>query len=223
MNKKIISCNSPLNLNLFNKLKITQLVFLASCLLSLASASLAQPERFIPGKDYTLLENPLTDRTPDVVEVVEYFWYGCPGCYQFESSLSQWIEKQDDNVLCLRLPAIWDDWREVHARAYYTASTLGMLEQMHDVIFTAMHVQGNRLRNESELEDLFAEQGINRSDFTRAYNSFAVNTEIKRARSTAVQAGAINTPSIIVNGKYLVSYSRNTLDIVDFLVQKELL
>ena len=183
----------------------------------------AQPERFIAGRDYTIIQNPLPDRTPDVVEVIEYFWYGCPGCFQFEPQLAEWIEKQDDNVQCLRLPAIWDDWREVHARAYYIARSLDALDQMHDVIFNAMHLKGNRLRNEQELGDLFEDNGIKREEFARTYNSFTVNTAINRAKTTAIQAGARSTPSLIVNGKYLVSLSSNTLDIVDYLVQKELL
>ena len=196
-------------------------LLLSSFLFSLSSGVLAQPERFLPGRDFTVIENPLPDRTPDAIEVTEYFWYGCPGCFQFEPQLADWIEKQDESVICLRLPAIWDDWREVHARAYYVARSLGVLEDMHLIIFDAMHLQDNRLRNEEELKQLFTEHGTNEADFNKAYNSFTVNSEINRARNQAIQAGARSTPSLIVNGKYLVALSQETLDIVDFLVSKE--
>ena len=183
----------------------------------------AQPERYLAGRDYTLVENPAPDRTPDVVEVTEYFWYGCPGCFQFEPRLAHWIEQQNEDVVCLRLPAIWDDWREVHARAYYTAQSLDMLDAMHNKLFDAMHVDGNRLRNATELQALFRENGVSDADFSRTYNSFSVNTAINRAKNQAIAYGARSTPSLIVNGKYLVSLSANTLDIVDFLVAKELM
>lgn len=198
------------------------LLVLTSCLLSLASGLLAQPDRYIAGRDYTVITNPLPDRTPDVVEVTEFFWYGCPGCFAFESQLNQWINAQEDNVMCERLPAVWSDWHEVHARAYYTARSLDVLDPMHDILFNSMHLEGKRLRDEKELGDLFVANGIAKEDFTRVYNSFTVNTEINRAKSLALQAAARSTPSMIVNGKYLVTLSRDTLDIVDFLVQKEL-
>ncbi|MDG2176015.1 MAG: thiol:disulfide interchange protein DsbA/DsbL [Gammaproteobacteria bacterium] len=196
-------------------------LLLASCLLPLASGVFAQPDRFLPGRDFTVIENPLPDRTPDAIEVTAYFWYGCPGCFQFEPQLANWIEKQDESVICLRLPAIWDDWREVHARAYYVARSLGALVDMHMKIFNAMHLQDNRLRDKEELKQLFAEHGTNEADFNKAYNSFTVNSEINRAKNQAIQAGARSTPSLIVNGKYLVALSQETLDIVDFLVNKE--
>jgi thiol:disulfide interchange protein DsbA len=192
-------------------------------LLLISTLSLAQPERYLPGRDYTVIANPAPDRTPDVVEVTEFFWYGCPGCYSFEPLLADWIEQQNDDVECLRLPAIWDDWREVHARAYYTADALGVLDDMHKKLFDAMHLHGNRLRDEKELATLFADNGVSEADFSKAYNSFTVNSQINRAKNLAIQYDARSTPSMIVNGKYLVNLSRQTLDIVDFLVRKELM
>lgn len=200
--------------------KITSYL-IASVLLLLSFQGVAQPERFLPGRDYTVIANPAVDRTPDLVEVTEYFWYGCPGCFQFEPQLADWIEQQDDNVVCLRLPAIWDDWREIHARAYYIADSLGVLGDMHRKIFDAMHLQGKRLRNEQELQELFADNGIDPADFSKAYGSFTVTTAINRAKTLATQYMPRSTPSMIVNGKYLVGPSRDMLDIVDFLVRKE--
>ena len=205
-----------------NSVKIANFLISLS-MLAISFTSTAQPERYLPGRDYTLIANPVPDRTPDVVEVTEYFWYGCPGCFAFEPLLAQWIEQQNDDVLCLRLPAMWDDWREVHARAYYTADALGVLGNMHGKLFDAMHLQGNRLRNETELQQLFADNGVSDADFSKTYNSFTVNSQVNRARNLAIQYGALSTPSLVVNGKYLVTLSLQTLDIVDFLVQKELM
>ena len=190
-------------------------------LLLISALSLAQPERYLAGRDYTVINNPPPNRTPDIVEVTEYFWYGCPGCYAFEPLLADWIENQNDEVVCLRLPAIWDDWREVHARAYYTADALGVLNDMHLKLFDAMHLQGNRLRDEVEHANLFSDNGISEADFSKAYNSFTVNSQINRAKNLAIQYDVRSTPSLIVNGKYLVTLSQQTLDIVDFLVNKE--
>lgn len=198
-------------------------IFSTVLLLAATATTTAQPERYLPGLDYAVIDNPVPDRTPDKVEVTEFFWYGCPGCFAFEPQLADWIEKQNDDVLCLRLPAIWDDWREVHARAFYTASSLGVLEDLHPVIFDVMHRKGNRLRNEEELRQLFGEHGVSETDFTRVYHSFTVSSEINRAKTLASSLGVRSTPSMIVNGKYIVTLSHQTLDIVDFLVQKELM
>lgn len=198
-------------------------LLLALAVLAVTTLAQAQPERYLPGRDYTVIADPAPDRTPGVVEVTEYFWYGCPGCYAFEPQLADWIDRQDDSVASLRLPALWDDWREVHARAYYTARSLGILEDMHGKLFDAMHVGNNRLRNVAELRDLFSANGVSAETFSKTYNSFTVTSEINRAKNLAIRYGAHSTPSLIVNGKYLVTLSRETLDIVDFLVRKEMM
>ncbi|MBN4053565.1 thiol:disulfide interchange protein DsbA/DsbL [Haliea sp. AH-315-K21] len=156
---------------------------LLTCLLFIFSTSitLAQPERYLAGRDYQLIEAPSSSNALGIVEVEEYFWYGCPGCFQFDFILTDWLETLPQEVNFTRFPAIWSAQHEVHAKAYYTAFQLGVLESLHEKIFEAMHLEGLRFRNESELAGFFEKNNISNEQFTSAYNSFTVNTAINRA------------------------------------------
>ena len=91
------------------------------------------------GFEYKLVQPPVPTETGDKIEVVELFWYGCPHCYYFEPQVKQWLKTMPDNVEFRRVPAVFNDVWAVHARAYYTAETLGVADKMHDPMFVAYH------------------------------------------------------------------------------------
>src|SRR5690606_16440285 len=150
------------------------------------------------------------------------FWYGCPGCYQFDPLIEHWKLTLSANVAFSRLPVLWSDWHEIHARAYYTARRLDLMEHMHSALFHTIHRESMAWRGEAELQDVFVAHGVSAGDFTQTYNSFGVTSSINRARNMARQYGLRTAPSLVVNGKYLVAASNEALDIVDFLIAKEL-
>ena len=113
--------------------------------------------------------------------MAEFFWYGCGHCYTFEPILEQWKKGLAADVDFHGSPAIWNPLMEMHARAFYAAQTLGVLDTMHMVLFQAMNVDGKRLQSEEELAELFAANGVAAQDFSKAFNSFGVDSQVRQA------------------------------------------
>lgn len=195
----------------------------ALMLLPLALTSQAQ-ESYIEGEHYDLIA-PTIRGTTDKIEVTEFFWYGCGHCYNFEPKLSQWKKSLGEDVAVVGSPAMWNQLMEVHARAYYTAEVLGVLDKVHMPLFQAINLDRKRLGSEEELADLFAAQGVDREAFSKAYNSFGVGSQVRQANARARAARISGTPELMVAGKYRINTRKagsqaNMLKIADFLIEK---
>lgn len=174
-------------------------------------------ERIVPGQ-------PTAD--PTKIEVIEVFWYGCPHCHRFQPYVERWLLGADSNVSFIRLPAILNESWAIHARAYYTAEALGVIERIHEPLFDAIHVKKERLRNEAELADFFEKHGVDKQRFLSTFNSFAVNNKVQRARELTRRYGIDGTPAVVVNGKYRTGPAMTgsfevLIDVMDYLVNEE--
>ncbi|QFU74195.1 thiol:disulfide interchange protein DsbA/DsbL [Halioglobus maricola] len=183
-------------------------------------------ETWEAGKHYTLIQPAIRTANPDKIEVAEFFWYGCGHCYTFEPVIGQWKKTIADDVAFRAIPAQWGGAMELHAKAFYTAEALGVAETMHPVIFQAMNVDRKRLGSEEEIAELFVANGVAEEDFLKAYSSFGVSSQARQANSTARGAKVSGTPSVMVNGKYMISArtagsNANMLKVADYLVEKE--
>ena len=190
-------------------------------------SGVAQPERYLAGTHYSKLETPVRTADESRIEVIELFWYGCPACYQFEPLMASWEKNAPADVDCKRLPAVWNPITKLHAQAFFTAQRLKVIADVHDPIFDAYHKRGNRLHNQKTLAQLFARHGVDAGDFDSAFKSFSVATKLNQAQKTMRDYGYIGTPTLYVNGKYIVTLDnagnsyQEMLNIVDFLVNKE--
>jgi thiol:disulfide interchange protein DsbA len=160
------------------------------------------------------------------VEVVEMFWYGCPHCNALEPYVNRWLKHKPAYIDFVRIPAVFQPSWAFHARAYYTAQILGVLDKTHSAMFEAIHQQRRRLNTEKELMDFFAEHGVKNEDFKRVFHSFAVEAKVRRARDLSQRYGIDGVPSFIVNGKYrtgakLAGGQSNIFKVVDYLAAKE--
>lgn len=192
-------------------------------------AVIAQPvteQKYQAGTHYTVLEAPVRTRDSSKVEVVEVFWYGCSHCYHFEPLVSQWKKKQATDVDFWRSPAIWNATMKLHAKAFFTANALAVTEKVHIPLFTTLVVERKRLSNKSQIEDLFADYGVDRAKFGKMFDSFSVNSLVNQADARARSYKVSGTPELVVNGKYRVGAKKaggqaQMLEVVDFLVAKE--
>lgn len=184
-------------------------------------------EVYEEGKHYDLITPAVRTADPDTIEVVEFFWYGCGHCYNFEPLIGQWKKTLGDDVEFRGSPAMWrQNPMELHAKAYYTAEVLGVMDPMHTIIFQAMNVDKKRLTSESELEALFTANGVSAEDFNKALNSFGVSSQVRQADARAKAAKITGTPEMMVNGKYRISSRKagtqaDMLKVADFLIEKE--
>jgi thiol:disulfide interchange protein DsbA len=189
-------------------------------------ASAQEGDKYQAGTHYQVITIPVRTADPEKIEVNEVFWYGCSHCFEFETIMSPWSKNLASDVDFQRTPAIWQPKMEAHARAYYTAKQLNVLESMHPIIFKTMHTDKHPLENEDQIASLFTAHGVDEAAFRKAYNSFTVQSQARQADSRVRGYGVTGTPEIIVNGKYRIS-ARETggqqgmLDVASFLIEKE--
>jgi thiol:disulfide interchange protein DsbA len=181
---------------------------------------------YVAGVDYDLISPPVRDVDADKIEVTEFFWYGCGHCYTFEPMLEQWKKIQPADVSFRGVPAVWAEKMELHAKAYYTAETLGVLDTMNSVIFQAMNVDRKPLASQADIAALFVANGVSEDDFNKVFNSFGVSSQVRQGIAIAKSAQITGTPALMVDGKYHVSSRKagtqaDMLKVVDFLVEKE--
>lgn len=196
-------------------------------LLPLAVSSYGQIERYVAGTHYTQLKAPVNTKDSSKIEVIEAFWYGCSHCFRFEPLIENWLANAADDVDFQRFPAMWNGLMKIHAQVYYAAEALHAIDVLHEPVFNAINIEGNRLQNERQIAELFAKHGIAKADFESAFNSFSVRTKVNQAEKRMRDYEIRSTPNMIVNGKYLVTTGENVqtqaemLKVVDFLVEKE--
>ena len=196
-------------------------------LLTLAFSSNAQIEKYVAGTHYTVLPAPVNTKDANKIEVLEAFWYGCSHCFRFEPLIANWEATVAADVDFVRFPAMWNELMKIHAQVYYAAEALDALDTLHEPVFNAINVEGNRMQTEAQIGDLFAKHGVAQADFEKAFNSFAVRTKVNQAEKRMQDYQIRSTPNMIVNGKYLVTTGEavltqdDMLQVVDFLVEKE--
>lgn len=196
-----------------------------AALLCLPLAAAAQAP-FVEGTHYQRIDGQQTRDTDEGIEVVEVFWYGCPSCFSFEPYLQRWAEGKPDDVVLRRIAGSMNrSWR-VHARAFYTAEALGVLDRMHDAFYRALHIDRRRLDDGDALAAFFAEHGVDDAEFRRAYASFSVETNMRRGDQFVRRFRLTGVPSIVVAGKYRTDpgmaegYER-MIELIDHLVEME--
>lgn len=169
---------------------------------ALMAPGLLAAQNYQAGEDYRVAERErrLTDAPK---EVVEFFWYGCGGCYAFLPAFESWKEQASDDVEFTRVPALLNPRWKTHGKAYYVAESLDMLDTMHQAMFNALHEEGRRIEDQAAMRELFVENGADPEEFDEAFDSFEVDAKMRRAENLARRFQIRSTPTIVVNGQYM--------------------
>ncbi|MGV3626570.1 MAG: thiol:disulfide interchange protein DsbA/DsbL [Betaproteobacteria bacterium] len=159
------------------------------------------------------------------IEVIDFFWYGCPHCHNLQPALERWISRKPADVTVRRIPAILRDSWAPHARIYYTLEALGEVERLHQRVYHGYHVDELSMSKPEVMSDWAVRNGITRERWDEAYNSPAVQRKVEEAARLSRAYSIAGTPSLVVNGRYLTSGSmgeslNSTVLILDGLVQK---
>ena len=179
----------------------------------------------IEGK-YAEINPPQPTQTGNKIEVLEVFWYGCPHCYSFEPHIEAWLKDLPDDVEFIRVPGVLNRGWIPHAKAYYVDEQLGIVDKIHRPLFDAIHKEKRRLFTEEELMDFFVEHGVSAGDFERVITSKELDTKIRQAYFLARDYKLTGVPSVVVNGKYLISASHirtfeEMIQVTKALIEKE--
>ena len=172
------------------------LAFLAT-LLALATSALAQP-----AQPFQVLNPPQPSEGGGKVEVVEFFWYGCPHCYHLEPEVEAWARSAPKDVVFKRVPAIANPQWEESARIFYTLEAMGLVDKLHSKVFDAFHKEQQNLANKRIREEWLAKNGVDVAKYNEMEKSFSVATKLNRAKQMTYNYKVDGVPRVFVNGKY---------------------
>ncbi len=182
-------------------------------------------QSFDEGIDYRVLREPVPTGSPGKIEVLEFFWYGCPHCRSFEKPLAAWKASIAPYVVFRKVHVSFRE--ESHQRLFYTLETLGQADRLSGRVFDAIHVAKQPMTGLPSLKDWAKQNGIDAQQFEQAWMSFSVQSQMKRA-NTLMQAHRIDSvPQLSVNGRYVTSPAMvggshtRALQVVDYLVNLE--
>lgn len=156
----------------------------------------------VEGRDYKLI-NPPQPVSGNQVEVLEFFSYACPHCYEFEPLLNSWLASKPKGVDFKYVPAVYNKRMVPQAKLFYTLKEMGLLPKLHDKVFEAIHRQGKKLSDRDEILAWAATQNIDMDKFKSVYDSFSVANAAQRAYQLTRTYRIPGTPYLVVNGKYL--------------------
>jgi len=166
--------------------------------------------KWVPGTNYKVIAPAQpTDVSPGKVEVLEMFWYACPHCYALDGLIESWRKSKAPYIEFTRVPVTWGDVHRAHARLFYTLQALHQLDALHSLVFEEIHVKGDPLFVQgdepgTQREDVqFARaNGIDGAEFLKAYNSFAVETDLEKADDLVRRYKIEAVPTFVIDGKY---------------------
>ena len=182
------------------------------------------------GQQYqTVLPAQPTSTKPGQIEVIDFFWYGCPHCNALEPYLETWERSKPANVVLVRVPAILQaDW-EPAARAFYTADALGILAKSHKATFDEIHQNKDNLQTEADFERFYVKAfGVDPKKFESIWSSPDTDAKIAQANVLADRYGLalFGVPNLVVNGKWITGgyfgmpYAQ-MMPVVNYLVGQE--
>jgi len=206
-------------------ISLTKRIFIASIFTLLSGIVSAQSQKIEEGFDYRILPVPQPVETKGKVEVIEFFWYGCPHCYDFEPELSAWVKRQPKDVVFRRIPVAFRDDLLPHSQLFYALEAMGKGDALNEKVMYAMHKENKRLLAEPEIADWVASQGVDRNSFLATYRSFAVVSKARAAKQLAEAYRIDGVPTIVMQGKYVTSPSiagtkAKAIAVMDYLEEK---
>lgn len=206
-------------------ISLTKRIFIASIFILLSGVVGAQSQKIEEGFDYRILSVPQPVETKGKVEVIEFFWYGCPHCYDFEPELSAWVKRQPKDVVFRRIPVAFRDDLLPHSQLFYALEAMGKGDALNEKVMYAMHKENKRLLAEPEIADWVASQGVDRNSFLATYRSFAMVSKARAAKQLAEAYRIDGVPTIVMQGKYVTSPSiagtkAKAIAVMDYLEEK---
>lgn len=192
-------------------------------LLSVNTNVLAAPQS---GQDFDAVTQVIPTDNPNKIEVLEIFWYGCSHCYEMEAPLNAWLKKMPADVSFKRIPGLPNASWAPMAQAYFTMEMLDVVDKLHDKLFVAIHKQKSLdpTDKKAAIDWIANNGGLERSKVEETFNSFTVNTNLKRAAQVFRSSGATGVPSLVVDGKYITSGTMaggnvKALQVVDYIIK----
>jgi thiol:disulfide interchange protein DsbA len=191
---------------------------------ALAVLALDAPAQLEAGREYQRIEPPHAAAAAGRVEVIEFFYYGCPVCYETEPHFARWIAGAPDYVAVRRVPALSSEAWEPLAKLYYTLEALGQVERLHWPVYDTIHFEDVKLADAKIMLDWASRNGMEREKFAQIYASDAVAAKVAQARELLKSYDVRAVPTFIVDGRFLTSArlaggTQQVVEVLDRLVR----
>lgn len=179
----------------------------------------------VEGTHYVKLNQALAV-PPGKIEVIEFFWYGCPHCNAFEPALDAWAKKLPPDVAFRRVPVAFRDEPFVsHQKIFYALDAMGLIPTLHRKVFYAIHGERQKLDKPADIQAFMQKNGVDGAKFMETFNSFSVQTKARQAAKLAADYKIDGVPAIGVQGRYFTSgalagSTDAALVVADHLIQR---
>ena len=179
----------------------------------------------VEGRDYKVLANPQSTHSNDLIEVIEFFWYGCPHCNSLHPHIKAWLKNKPSDVDFRYVPAIFRNNWKPGAKTFYTIETMGVMGTIHDKIYDAIHRDKINLTEESVLFGWVEKQGVDKEKFVNIYNSFTTQNQVARSDQMMRQYQLTGVPALVIAGKNITSGKKggtpqDTIRVLDEIIDK---
>lgn len=200
-------------------------------LIGMMMAFSASAAEFSDGAQYVTLDKPVTGEP----QVLEFFSFYCPHCYQFEE-----VYHVSDNVKKV-LPA-GTKMTKYHVeflgplgkqmtQAWAVAMALGVEDKITPLMFEAVQ-KTQTVQTPDDIRNVFVKAGVSAEDYDAALNSFVVKSLVVQQQKAAEDLQLRGVPAMFVNGKYMVkpdgldtssmeAYVKQFAEVVKFLSEKK--
>jgi len=199
---------------------------LALLLLALVVAGAEAQTQSLPqlSRDFIRLDPPRAVASGEKIEIIEFFYYGCPVCYELEPTLSRWHFNAPGSVALRRVPALSSDNWDNFAKLFYALEATGHLARLHWPVYDNFHFDGVKLNEEAVMVDWVSHNGVDKQKFIDAYGSPEIQAKLAAAREMTRSYEIKGVPSIVVDGKFVTSArmaggTRELMRVVDQLVE----
>ncbi len=177
------------------------------------------------GTHYRTLSNPLATDS-QAVSVMEFFWYGCPHCRDFEPKVHEWLKSAPENVNFELKPVAWNDATRLHAAMYFVGLKSTQPEKLHAELFDLiidMRQERNLAAQIEKSAGLFARYGIDADTLKQSLTAADVSAAVELSEQQMRAAEVASTPTVLVAGRYIVLNNEAVADVGVFNVVNQLI
>lgn len=183
-----------------------------------------QAPAYIAGIHYKEVNRPVSIGVQSLGDIRLFFSYPCYPCYEFEAVLDAWTANSETELSLNYVPVTWSQSLRYYAQLFYTAEALGVQDQAHEQLFSALHLENQALGEQENIVSLFESLGISQQRFLTAYNSVEVSDRVEEAVQANEAFDIQSTPTLVIDCRYRISPNneigqQDMVSVAEFLIE----